>query len=138
MIIVDVSAAVPPYEQIRSQVAAQIRSGELPHGHRLPSIRQLAGDLRVAPGTVARAYSELESAGLISSSRASGSTVVAPQPATASIGELEVAVNRLLDEAVRAGLNRADLLGLVQSVWAKRKLSYLEESQGGSEDEESE
>ena len=66
MIIVDVSATTPPYEQIRSQIAAQIQSGELPHNHRLPSIRQLAGDLRVAPGTVARAYSELEANGLIS------------------------------------------------------------------------
>jgi hypothetical protein len=46
-------SSVPPFEQIRSQLHDLIRSGALPAGHRLPSIRQLAGDLRVAPGTVA-------------------------------------------------------------------------------------
>lgn len=121
MIIVDVSATTPPYEQIRSQIAAQIQSGELPHNHRLPSIRQLAGDLRVAPGTVARAYSELEANGLISSTRTAGSRVIGPPVEHRKQGLLEEAVDKLIDYAQAAGVNQADVIGLVQSSWAKRE-----------------
>ena len=62
---VDVSSAVPPYEQIRSQISDAVALGLLERGGRLPTIRQLAADLGLAPGTIARAYRELEAAGLI-------------------------------------------------------------------------
>jgi GntR family transcriptional regulator len=62
---VDLSRPVPPYEQLRAQIAGLVTAGQLPPGSRLPSVRQLAGDLGLAPGTVARAYSELEAGGLI-------------------------------------------------------------------------
>jgi DNA-binding transcriptional regulator YhcF (GntR family) len=62
---IDVSSAVPPYEQIRSQISDAVALGLLERGGRLPTIRQLAADLGLAPGTIARAYRELESAGLI-------------------------------------------------------------------------
>ena len=57
-ISLDAASPVPPFEQIRSRVAELIVSGALTGGQRLPAVRQLAGDLRVAPGTVARAYKE--------------------------------------------------------------------------------
>src|SRR6202051_5363466 len=62
---VDASSAVPPYEQIRSQLATIIATGLLRAGQRLPSIRQLAADLGLAGGTVARAFRELEQGGFI-------------------------------------------------------------------------
>jgi GntR family transcriptional regulator len=62
---VDPESAVPPYEQIRAQVATMAASGVLPVGTRLPTIRQLSKDLGLAGGTVARAYRELESDGVI-------------------------------------------------------------------------
>ncbi|HYT81319.1 MAG TPA: GntR family transcriptional regulator [Actinomycetota bacterium] len=62
---VDPDSPVPPYEQIRSQVLRVIASGVLKEGQRLPAIRQLASDLDLAGGTVARAYRELERDGLI-------------------------------------------------------------------------
>jgi GntR family transcriptional regulator len=62
---VDPRSAVPPYEQIRAQVATMAATGVLPVGTRLPTIRQLSRDLGVAGGTVARAYRELEAAGVI-------------------------------------------------------------------------
>ncbi|KAB8291503.1 GntR family transcriptional regulator [Bifidobacterium avesanii] len=58
-------APTPVYEQIRSQIEAAIRGGALEDGDKLPSVRQLAGDLRIAPGTVAKAYGELAEQGLI-------------------------------------------------------------------------
>jgi GntR family transcriptional regulator len=62
---IDPSSPVPPYEQIRGQVTRMIASGVLTQGQRLPAIRQLASDLDLAGGTVARAYRELERDGLI-------------------------------------------------------------------------
>jgi GntR family transcriptional regulator len=62
---VDPSSAIPPFEQIRGQVATMIATGVISVGQRLPTIRQLAADLGLAGGTVARAYRELEREGLI-------------------------------------------------------------------------
>lgn len=75
MIVLNTVSPVPPTEQIRSQVADLVRSGDLAAGERLPAIRQLAGDLGVAPGTVAKAYSTLEAEGLLVTSRARGTRV---------------------------------------------------------------
>ncbi|MFJ9869382.1 GntR family transcriptional regulator [Streptomyces sp. NPDC101165] len=79
---VDTTSPVPPYEQIRAQLAALITTGRLPEGERLPTVRQLAADLGLAAGTVARAYRELEAASLIRTRRGAG-TRVAPLPAPA-------------------------------------------------------
>lgn len=72
---VDPASAVPPYEQIRSQVATMVTTGVLPVASRLPTIRQLSKDLGLAGGTVARAYRELESEGLIATRGRHGSFV---------------------------------------------------------------
>ncbi|HET8596026.1 MAG TPA: GntR family transcriptional regulator [Intrasporangium sp.] len=80
---VDADDPTPPYEQIRGQVARLIEAGRLAPGDRLPTVRQLAGDLRVAPGTVARAYKELEMAALVETRRAAG-TRVAQRPVLTS------------------------------------------------------
>jgi DNA-binding transcriptional regulator YhcF (GntR family) len=71
----------PPYEQLRRQLAGLIRGGVLAPGERLPPLRQLAGDLGLAVGTVARTYRELEVAGLVVSRRGGGTRVADPQPA---------------------------------------------------------
>jgi GntR family transcriptional regulator len=76
---VDTASATPPYEQIRVQIEQLAASGQLPEGTRLPTIRQLAGDLGLAPGTVARAYRELESAGVVRSRVRHGTVVAAQQ-----------------------------------------------------------
>jgi GntR family transcriptional regulator len=75
VITVDDASPTPPYEQIRSQIENQILLGTLANGQRLPTVRQLASDLGLAPGTVARAYSELELASLIETRRGAGTRV---------------------------------------------------------------
>ena len=65
IVTVDSDSAVPPYEQIRSQIETMVRAGTLTAGAQLPPIRRLAGDLGVASGTVARAYRELEAAEIL-------------------------------------------------------------------------
>jgi len=62
---IDPTSFVAPYEQLRTQLVAAIRSGSLPAGSRLPTVRGLARELGLAPNTVARTYRELEQAGVV-------------------------------------------------------------------------
>jgi DNA-binding transcriptional regulator YhcF (GntR family) len=98
---------VAPYEQIRAQIAAHAATGDLPPGHRLPSIRQLANDLGLAAGTVARAYRELEADGVVVSGGARGTTVASPADTTASQQRA-----RRLREAARAYVDAVSHLGV--------------------------
>lgn len=75
IVSVDTSSAVPAYEQIRAQVTALADSGALLAQTRLPSVRQLAEDLGVAPGTVAKAYQQLEETGITTSHRRRGTVI---------------------------------------------------------------
>jgi DNA-binding transcriptional regulator YhcF (GntR family) len=117
---IDLSRPVPPYEQLRGQIAGLVASAQLSPGSRLPSVRQLAGDLGLAPGTVARAYSELEAEGLLVTRQRGGTFVAEPatparadtarQQALAAAAESFVATARELglgDEAVEAAVRRA-------------------------------
>ncbi len=74
----------PPYEQLRRQLADLITAGQLGPGVRLPPLRQLAGDMGVAVGTVARTFRELEHEGLITSRRGGGTRVAATGRAPAT------------------------------------------------------
>jgi DNA-binding transcriptional regulator YhcF (GntR family) len=77
MIVIDSTSPVPPFEQLRAQLAGQIQERTLAVGTRLPTIRRLAADLGLAVNTVGRAYRELEEAGLIETRGAAGSFVSA-------------------------------------------------------------
>lgn len=79
---VDPDSTVPPFEQVRTQIADAIDSGTLPPATRLPTVRQLAADLGLAVNTVARSYRELELAGLIET-RGRRGTFVAGAPSEA-------------------------------------------------------
>lgn len=72
---IDSASSTPPFEQLRAQVVEAVASGRLAPGHRLPTVRRLAEDLGVAPGTVARAYRELEASGIIETRGRNGTFV---------------------------------------------------------------
>jgi DNA-binding transcriptional regulator YhcF (GntR family) len=74
-VLIDATIAVPPYEQIRVQLATQINDGTLPVGTKLPTVRALASELGIAANTVARAYRELESAALLETRGRAGTFV---------------------------------------------------------------
>ena len=118
LVEVDLSSGVPPYEQIRLQVLAHISAGRLGDGDRLPTIRALATDLGVAAGTVARAYSELESAGVVVTRRRTGTVVAdgtaAPDDAVRSAAAKVVAVARA------AGLSNEQVLDAVRGALIPR------------------
>lgn len=100
-IAVDPSASAAPFEQIRDQITSRIAAGRLHVGTRLPPVRSLAEQLGVAAGTVARAYKELEAAGVVET-RGRAGTVVA--------GGVE-GVERELQLAAAAFADRARALG---------------------------
>lgn len=79
-IVVDPDNGVAPWRQVRDQLVHLVRFGALPVGSRLPAIRQLAGDLGLAAGTVARVYRELEAAGVLHTARRAGTVVAAVPP----------------------------------------------------------
>jgi GntR family transcriptional regulator len=79
ILFVNLESALPPYEQIRAQITGMAASGVLPSGTRLPTIRQLSADLGLAPGTVSRAFRELEAAGVVST-RGRHGTFIAARP----------------------------------------------------------
>lgn len=108
-LVVETDDPTPPYEQVRRQLAELIQSGVLKPGDRLPSVRQLAGDLGLAVGTVARAYRELEAIGLLQSRRAGG-TRVADTAVQRSTAERQ----RLLEQHAAAYARQAQLLGADQ------------------------
>jgi len=72
---VDLASPTPAYEQIRAQITALANNGAIPVGTRLPPIRQLAQDLELAPGTVAKAYALLEKTGVASAHRRRGTVI---------------------------------------------------------------
>ncbi|WLQ06949.1 GntR family transcriptional regulator [Arthrobacter oryzae] len=118
-IAVDLRSAVPPYEQIRLQITSLIAMGSLAPGTRLPTVRSLAADLGIAAGTVARAYKELEQAGLIETRRRNG-TIVLKMPddglprGGAVTADIIAAVDRYIAEGRRAGLDDGTLQGILR------------------------
>lgn len=116
---VDLSSPVPPYEQLRAQIAGLIATGGLRQDDRLPSVRQLAADLGLAGGTIARAYRELERAGLVEG-RGRHGTVVRPHSTVgAEQRELAVAAEKLASTARNLGLGDDAALAALRTALAR-------------------
>ena len=110
---IDPASAVPPYEQVRGQLAGMIGDGRLAVGTRLPPVRQFAAELGLAVNTVARAYRELEMAGLLET-RGRHGTFVAPGRDDAA-DRLQRTATRYAEEALRLGVPPERALNLVRA-----------------------
>lgn len=114
---VDSADPTPPYEQLRRQLAGLIRTGTLGSGTRLPTVRQLAQDLGLAPGTVMRTYRELESDGLVASRRVQGTVV------TGTVGAMDqrlaVLAANFVEEAGRLGAGPAEIRAAVDGALSR-------------------
>ncbi|MBV9847885.1 MAG: GntR family transcriptional regulator [Kutzneria sp.] len=116
MIRIDSTSAVPPYEQVRSQLAAQIADRVLAVGTRLPTVRQLAADLGLAVNTVARAYRELEEARMVETRGRAGTFVSAA--GERSRIRAEQAARQYASTAVGLGLTASEALEIVRAALA--------------------
>lgn len=107
---------VPIYQQIVNQVKNLVGSGRLAAGDEMPPIRVLAEQLLVNPNTVARAYRELESAGLVEKRRTAG-TYVSDQGSPLARRErmkiLAERVDALLAESRQMNVSYEDLMALI-------------------------
>ena len=108
----DPKSAVPLYEQITVRLKAAVATGELRAGDALPSVRQLAGRLRINPATVVQAYRGLEEQGFVELKQGAG-TFVRSLPSEARSRERVTQARRLarrmLADAARYGLSRQEL-----------------------------
>ena len=113
-ITVDVGNGTPPYEQLRAHIAELVHVGGLVEGDRLPTVRGLAEQLGVAPGTVARAYAELETDALVEG-RGRAGTVVTGGSGDPARSRLRSAANRLVAAARSDGLDDDTVLTVVHA-----------------------
>ncbi|MGV2985448.1 GntR family transcriptional regulator [Microbacterium sp. AGC85] len=112
---ITLSGSAPPTDQIRDQIRGLISSGQLAAADRLPSVRQLAKDLAVAPGTVAKAYRALEAEGLLIT-RTGGGTRVSATATTTSRPVLDAA-RKLADSSARAGVDLDAAISVLRAIW---------------------
>ncbi|MFE2727768.1 GntR family transcriptional regulator [Kitasatospora sp. NPDC059327] len=110
---VDPAAATPPYEQIREQIAERARTGELPTGLRLPTVRALAERLGLAAGTVARAYRELEADGVVETHGRRGTLIAATGDTAHRL--TAAAATEYAERVHRLGVSTADALAAVET-----------------------
>jgi len=114
-VIVSLSGSSPPTEQIRDQIRGLIASHRLAADDRLPSVRQLAKDLGVAPGTVAKAYKALEAEGCLVT-RTGGGTRVS-RHATTTPRDVLTAARRLAETGVATGTDLDEAIGILRAIW---------------------
>lgn len=118
IISVDPRLPVPPYEQVRAAIAEHVANGALPAGARLPTVRQLSGDLGLAVNTVARAYRELENSRIVIS-RGRHGTFVARDEAASEEDPAGGAALSFARTARQLGLTAPEAAQLVERVWAQ-------------------
>lgn len=109
---IDDASPVPPYRQLVDQVLAMVASGQLRVGQRLPTVRQLAADLGLANGTVARAYRWLEEAGVVETRGRRGSFVAKRREDLSEDQRLEYLrekMNEVIQAAATVGASDDDL-----------------------------
>jgi GntR family transcriptional regulator len=109
---IDPRSATPLYAQIANRIKVGVASGELRAGSGLPSVRQLAGQLRINPATVVQAYRELEVEGFVEMRQGAGTFVREVEPARRSRQKDQEAirlVREILAEAGRLGLSGEDI-----------------------------
>ena len=110
---------LPIYRQIFRQVTDAVAGGRLKPGERLPSHRELAAQLVIAPLTVKKAYDELEREGLIETQRGRGTFVSERVPATDPVEKLERlrdAAQRLMSQAALSGVPFSEVLDLLDEI----------------------
>jgi DNA-binding transcriptional regulator YhcF (GntR family) len=112
-IVIDAGSAVPPYEQVRLRIADLAAQGVLAAGTRLPPVRTLATELGLAVNTVARAYRELEQAGLVETRGRAGTVVTARAGRTPAAAQR--AAQRYVTEVRALGVTPETALDLIRA-----------------------
>jgi len=123
---------LPLYAQLERAIKSAVTLGKLQLGDRLPTVRQLAVELRMNANTVARVYAELERQGILSTRRGVGTFVEAAPSGEASHSlprrkkELRALAERFLADAAAKGFTKDELLSEMQYIFSQ----FQEKSHG--------
>lgn len=115
-IILNHSSMVPIYEQLMEQIKSDIINSSLKEGEALPSVRSLAGELRISALTVKKAYDKLEGEGFFTTIHGKGTYVTASDKQLALEArqkEAEADFEKVIDRALAMGMSREDILETV-------------------------
>ena len=115
-IILNHSSMVPIYEQLMEQIKSDIIQSELKEGEALPSVRTLAGELRISALTVKKAYDKLEESGFVTTVHGKGTFVTASDKQLALEARrraVEEEFEKAIDQAKNVGLSKEEILEIV-------------------------
>src|SRR3984885_1972084 len=114
----DASSGVPPYLQLVHQVRQSLLLGYLREGDRLPTVKELAGELAINPNTVVKAYRQLEHEGLAGGRPGQGTFITAPlaPPPPAASESLRSSLEEWFRSAQKAGLSEEAVTALIAVV----------------------
>ena len=121
---IDHHSGVPIYRQVMDQVREQIMAGRLPEGDQLISVRELSAQLKVNPMTVSKAYSAMESEGLLERRRGIGlfvARIQARKKEQSKEAVMEAALTRVVTTAVQFGLSEDQVRKMLSDLFAKYK-----------------
>ncbi|MEM1245600.1 MAG: GntR family transcriptional regulator [Acidobacteriota bacterium] len=127
----DSSSGVPAYRQLMDQIRYYVASGSIAAGDKLPSIRDLARGLGVNPTTVIKAYTELESAGVLDRQQGRGVFVAesaSPMSASDVDKALRQSARQLVVEAVQMGVDLERVVRLVRDEFDRMERQEGDES----------
>ncbi len=105
MCLIDYRDSRPIYEQIKEKLRHMILSGAMKEGEKLPSVRELAGELAINPNTIMRAYRELEAEGFVCTVQGKGCFV-------SSLGAVDEGHKKMLQEKFQRAARELLLLGM--------------------------
>ena len=108
----------PIYAQVTEQISEAIAKGELASGDKLPAVRKLAAELVINPNTVARAYSRLEQAGLVTTKTGSGTYVSDPKLRRSDAADINILTERmdtLITRGLNLGLESEDIIAMFKA-----------------------
>ncbi|HEW78717.1 MAG TPA: GntR family transcriptional regulator [Phycisphaerales bacterium] len=108
----------PIYVQVAEQISEAIAKGQLATGDKLPAVRKLAAELVINPNTVARAYSRLEQAGLVTTKTGSGTFISDPKLRSGDAADINILTERmdtLITRGLNLGLEGRDLIAMFKT-----------------------
>ena len=118
-IILNHSSMVPIYEQLMEQIKSDIIQSELKEGEALPSVRTLAGELRISALTVKKAYDKLEEEGFVTTVHGKGTYVAASDKQLALEARQKVIeddFDKVIDRALSMGMKKEEISEVVKLI----------------------
>ncbi len=127
---IDTDSAMPIYQQIIFAIKLQVATGQLKPGEQLPTVRQLATELRINPNTVARAYDALDTEGVIITQRGQG-TYVREHPDDAHLARIrQEQLKAMMDSVINKSLSLGytteeikDAFAIELALWVRQRQS---------------